>query len=264
MSEYYIKQPQTDNSRGPLNLEQLVSMAETGVISEDTLLYDEISEKWRPFNTYSDLLPMVFPERKTLSLNRLEAAPTEDHVASEIAQGKLKPKVSTEDLLAAAQGETKETRHIGQRKASTEKAAELAAPGIGTLLAISAIALIFPAKDTVIEALSTQSALFTVLLNPLLILGLLLAACSVGVYLGLTEVFPLLRILGAASVGMLLYLFWAWQNPLFAACGAMMGTGLFLSTLASRQSWMLFSLLIGIAGASILAYHAISGNIAYP
>jgi hypothetical protein len=264
MSEYYIKQPNTDNSRGPLSLEQLVSMAETGTILEDTLLYDEISEKWRPFSTYTDLMPMVFPERKTLSLNRIEAAPTEDHVASEIAEGKIKPKVSTEDILAAAQGETKETRHIGQRKASKEKAAELAAPGIGTLLAISAVALIFPAKDIVIEAISTQSALFSVLLNPLLLLGLLLAACSVGIYLGLTEIFPLVRGLAAATVGMLLYLFWAWKNPFFAAYGAMMGTGIFLSTISTRQSWMLLNLLIGIAGASMLVFHAITGAITYP
>jgi len=264
MSEYYIKQPDTDHARGPLSLEQLISLAETGNITEDTLLYDEISEKWKPLTAFHDLLPLVFPEKKKLSLNRIEAVPTEDHVASEIAEGKVKPKVSTESILAAASGDTKETKHIGNRRKSKEKAAELAVPGIGALLAICAVALIFPSKNLVIAALSSEEAVFGILINPMVLLGLVHAAFSVGVFLGVTSLFPYVRFFAALAFGMMGYLFWAWENPLLAGGAMLMSAGLFGATISTRYFWMLLSLMLGFVGAIAIAYFAVTGVIVYP
>lgn len=264
MSEYYIKQPDTDHARGPLSLEQLTSLAETGNVTEETLLYDEISEKWKPITAYAELLPMLFPERKRLSLNRIEAVPTEDHVANEIAEGKVTPKVSTDTILAAASGDTKETRHIGRRKKSREQAAELAVPGIGALLALSAIALIYPARTLVADAIESESALYAILLNPMVLIGLVHAAFAVGVFLGVTSLFPWVRFTSALCTGLFAYLFWAWQNPFFALCSVFMGTGLFIATISSRAGWMLFSLILGMIGAATLTYFSVTGTIVYP
>lgn len=264
MSEYYIKQPDTDHARGPLSLEQLISLAETGNVTEDTLLYDDVSETWKPVTAYPDLLPSLFPERKRLSLNRIEAVPTEDHVANEIAEGKVAPKVSTETILAAASGDTRETRHIGRRKKSREQAAELAVPGIGALLALSAVALIFPARGLVSDAIESESALYAVLLNPMVLVGLIHAAFAVGVFLGVTSLFPWVRFTSALCVGLFSYLFWAWHNPFFAMCSVFMGVGLFVATISTRAGWMLFSLILGMIGSATLAYFSITGVILYP
>jgi len=264
MSEYYIKQPGTDHTRGPLNLEQLVSLAETGSVSEDTLLYDEFSEKWKPISSYPDLLPAIFPERKKLSLNRIEPAPTADDVASEIAEGKIKPKVSTETILKEAAGGTAATRHAVRVQQSMDKAASLAVPGLGTLLAVSAVALIFPAKNLVIDAISSESALYMVFLNPVIIIGLVYAALSAGVFLGMTSLFTWVRFIAGISIGMLAYLFWAWENPFLMDCAILMGGGIFGTSISTRYFWMVISLAIGFIGAVSIAYFAITGVIVYP
>ena len=264
MSEYYIKQPDTDHARGPLNLEQLISLGETGNVTEETLLYDEGTEKWKPLTAFPDLLPLLFPDRKTLTLNRNEAVPTEDHVATEIAEGNVKPKISTESILAAASGDTKDTRHIGRKKESKEKAASMAVPGIAALLTISAVALIFPAKNLVIEAVSSETAFMSIFVNPMVLIGLIYAASALGVFLGVTALFPLVRIIGAITVGLMGYLFWAWGNPFLAYCAILMGTGLFGSTVSTRYFWMLTSLIIGFIGAVSIAYFAVTGVIVYP
>lgn len=264
MPEYYIKQPDTDHARGPLSFEQLLSLAETRNVTEDTLLYDETSEKWKPVGTYPELVRLLFPTEKKLKLNRVEVAPTEEEVASEIAEGKAAPKVSTDTILAAASGDTKETRHVGRLKRSKEKAASLAVPGIGALLAVSALSLIFPAKNLVMDAISSDEALFSVLINPMVLIGITMAAFAVGIFLGVTSLFNFTRYLAAVCTGLMGYLYWAWQSPILAICALMMGGGLFIATISTRYKPLLTSLIIGFIGAITLAYFAITGVIVYP
>ena len=262
MSEYYIKQPDTDHTRGPLNLEQMVSLAETGSIDEDTLLYDEITEKWKPFSSYPDLIPIVFPEKRVLSLNRTEAAPTEKEVIDEIAVGNQKPKVSAEQILAAASGDTKKTRRVGNIRRSREKAAEMAVPGIGTLLLISAFALIYPAKTLVMDSVQNQS-LLTALANPLVLIGAIDLALALLVYMGVTTVFPVVRACAAIACGFMFYLFWAWGSPLLMLIALIMCGGLFIATISTRYFWMLLGLALGITGATTLAYAGIAEMLVY-
>ena len=44
--EFYIRQATETDARGPYNLEQLMSLAETGFVTPETLYYDTISECW--------------------------------------------------------------------------------------------------------------------------------------------------------------------------------------------------------------------------
>lgn len=264
MPEYYIKQPDTDHARGPFSFEQLLSLAETGNVTEDTLFYDETAEKWKPIGANPELVRLLFPTEKKLKLNRMEAAPTEDEVASEIAEGKAAPKVSTETILAAASGDTKDTRHIGRRKRSKEKAASQSVPGIGALLAVSALALIYPAKNLVINAISSDEAFFSVLINPMVLIGLVMIAFAVGIFLGVTSLFNFARYLAAVCTGLMGYLYWAWQSPILAVCALMMGGGLFIATISTRYAPLMISLMIGFIGAITLAYFAITGVIIYP
>lgn len=262
MSEYYIKQPDSDDARGPLTLEQLISLADTNMVSETTLLYDEISEKWKPMASYSDLLPMVFPEKRKLTLDKRETAPTESEITSSITEGQKNPDISTEKILAAAAGKTKETRHVGNLQKSREKAAELAIPGVGALLLVTAFALLYPAKNDIIISIQNQS-LISAIKNPLMLLGFVDIIFAALVFLGVTSTFTLVRISAALSCGLVSYTFWAWENPFMMSLAIMMSIGLFLSTIATRYLLMLFALCIGIIGATTISYAAVAGWFTY-
>ena len=262
MSEYYIKQPDTDHTRGPLTLEQMVSLAETGSIDEDTLLYDEVTEKWKPFSSYPELVPVVFPEKRVLSLNRKEEAPTEKEVIDEIAVGRNKPKISAEGILAAASGDTKSTKRVGNLRRSREKAAGMAVPGIGTLLLITAISLIYPAKTVVMHSIEDQTFMKAIA-NPLVLIGVIDLVFAGLVYMGVTSIFPVIRACAAIACGFMIYLFWAWDSPLLMMISLLMNGGLFISTISTRYFWMLLGLALGITGATTLAYAGIAEMLVY-
>ena len=262
MKEIYIKQPGTDNTRGPLQVDQLEAMATQGSISEDTLVYDEITEKWKPFTAFPELKSQVFPETISLKLSQEEAAPTEQEVADSIAQEKEEPKISAETILAAAEGDTEKTKHIGKIKRSKEKAAELAVPGIATLLIVTGIGLIYPANDLIIKA-SQLSDWSPVLQLPMIWIGAACLGLAATVFLGVTSVFPIIRIVIAGAGGLMCYLFWAWQNSFLLIAALMMSLGLFIATVSSRQLVMIMSLAIGLIGATIIAYTGVMGYLVY-
>ena len=45
MSEYYIRTPEQDESRGPFTVSKLNTLAEAGQVKENTLYYDEDKEE---------------------------------------------------------------------------------------------------------------------------------------------------------------------------------------------------------------------------
>jgi hypothetical protein len=46
MADYYIRTPEREESRGPFDASQLLTLAEAGQITENTLHYDESKEEW--------------------------------------------------------------------------------------------------------------------------------------------------------------------------------------------------------------------------
>ena len=72
MADYYIRTPDYENSRGPFDAAQLLSLAEAGQITENTLHYDENKEEWVPIALNEKLNALVFPEREPLSLRSVE------------------------------------------------------------------------------------------------------------------------------------------------------------------------------------------------
>jgi hypothetical protein len=263
MSEYFIKQPNTDHTRGPLSLEQLTSLGDTGGVTPDTLLYDEITEKWKPLAAYPELTAIVFPPKKSLKLNRKEINPTEEKVANEIAEGKLKPKVSTEKILAAAHGETRQTRHIGRAIRSREQAAGVMIPGIGAALLVGGVALIYPIKNLIFAAADGDPVTLAQMFHPFSLIGVVYLLLSGAVFLGVTSVFPIVRLIAAITVGVSGYLFWAWGNEYLLAAGCGLGLGLFFATISLRYGPMLLSLSIAIAGGALLAYASIGDFLIY-
>ena len=68
--EYYVRKPDSENARGPFDLEKLISLAEAGQIDRQSLYYDEKSEGWKPIGGSPELCAKLFPEKTKLSLKK--------------------------------------------------------------------------------------------------------------------------------------------------------------------------------------------------
>jgi len=66
--EYYIRESSENEARGPFNLEQLVSLAETGQVTIETLWYDAAVEDWTSIGATDSLRSSLFPEKRKLRM----------------------------------------------------------------------------------------------------------------------------------------------------------------------------------------------------
>ena len=73
--EYFVRNPDSENARGPFTMDKLVSLADAGQFTRDSLIYDEEDEKWKAIRDNSALCAQMFPEKKKLTLRRRDTAP---------------------------------------------------------------------------------------------------------------------------------------------------------------------------------------------
>jgi hypothetical protein len=66
--DFYIREATDSEARGPMNLEQLLSLAENTLISAETLWFDPATEGWEPIGSNAELKALLFPERRKLRL----------------------------------------------------------------------------------------------------------------------------------------------------------------------------------------------------
>ena len=262
MADYYIRTPDREESRGPFDSSQLLTLAEADQITENTLYYDETKEEWTPIALNETLISEIFPKRKKLTLK--VAPPPEKKVFAEIdsaleEEEEEEKGLNVEAMLAAAEADTEETRYLKQQDQSFEKAAELSSQGIGLMMLLSAVFFLMPHFSEVTKAFSNGS--YSSLINyPFILVGLVdfvMAAC---LFLAVTEIYPLLRGRGMLTFGFGLYLGWSIGDPLIMAAAAAGGFGIFYATLAQNYPMMLLTILLGVGGNGTLAYLAFVGR----
>ena len=66
MSEYFIRYPDSEEAKGPYNIEQLQSLSEAKRVKPETLYYDEDKEVWVAVNSNEELNESLFPTDKKL------------------------------------------------------------------------------------------------------------------------------------------------------------------------------------------------------
>ena len=66
--DFYIRETGENEARGPMNLEQLTSLAENTLISAETLWFDPAAEAWAPLGSNAELKALLFPEKRKLRL----------------------------------------------------------------------------------------------------------------------------------------------------------------------------------------------------
>ncbi len=256
MPDYYIRTPENAESRGPFNIPKLLTLAEAGQITENTLYFDEDKEEWVPIALNSELKEQVFPEKKKIELKvDVNAGEQADGVGGddEITD------INVEDMLAAAEADTPETRHLKQAEKSLNRAATIAGTGLGVVALASAIALIVP-HIQIISALMNEENMGAIINYPFLMLGLFDLLIAVFLFLSVTDIYPIARARAAFGVGFGIYVGWSMGMPLLVAAWGLGSFGLFLGTLSQRFSLMILSIIIGVGGHGYISYLALSGE----
>jgi hypothetical protein len=252
MADYYIRTPEQDESRGPFDISKLLTLAEAGQVTPNTLYYDEDKEEWIPIALNEELNAEVFPEREKLSLKvGEEAKPKLD----EADPGGI----NVESMLAAAEGATEEKKKLTRQKKSFERAATISAVGLGLMMLFSALYMLLPLMPVLQGAISDQQ--FATIFNyPTVLIGVFDLIMAILLLLTVTEVYPLVRGRAMLGLGFGVYVGWSLGDPILMAVSAAAGIGVFLATISQSLNTMIAAFIIGIGGNLYLAYLALNGR----
>ena len=261
MSDYYIRTPEQDESRGPFDASKLNTLAEAGQVNPNTLYYDEDKEEWVPLALNTELHAQVFPKHEKLTLGlRKETEASEadkkkaDGKADEKADG-----IKVESMLSAAEGNTEQRRKQTQRRKSLEKATSIAAVGLAIMMLFSALYMILPLIPELQKQLPSQG-LPSVLNYPVILVGIFDFLMAVLLLLSVTDIYPLLRGRAMLGLGFGGYVGWAIGDPLLVGLSIAAGVGIFMGTLAHRMSVLMAAFILGIGSHAYLAYLALGGR----
>lgn len=255
MSDYYIRTPEQDESRGPFDIAKLSTLAEAQQVTPSTLYYDEDKEEWLPIASNSELHALVFPEPEKLSLS----AKPEETPKKKKKKGKGNAELNVETMLAQAEGDTVERRKVARKKKSFEKATALAAVGLGVMMILSALFMILPLMP-VIQQFLNEGHIHYALDFPTVLFAIFDITVGVLLLLTVTDVYPLARARAMLGMGFGVYIGWALGDPIIMGASAAAGIGIFVATIAQRLGLMMLAFALGIGGNGFLAYLALNGR----
>ena len=239
--EFYIRNASETEARGPFTHEHLISLAETGQVTKETLYYDAIKEQWTPITDNTELTAVVFPEKAALKLKAKVKLKTINVTDTNAAP------ISVDDMLAAAEGRTDETKDKLDPAIARERAAAVGLYSTIALLLISAVALMLPSIDIL-------SDLDPVVLiqHPLALLGGFNLVLAVLLLLQMTSVYPVIRFSAAMGVGLVGFLLWTQGQTMPLAAFAIGSAGLYFCTVF--VSFIGIGLAVGLGFAGMLGY----------
>lgn len=241
--EFYIRGAEETEARGPFSLEQMTSLAEAGQVTGDTLFYDASSEQWSAIKTNAELLALLFPEKTKLKLRTQETFNTLNTTPKEAAP------ITVNEMLAAAEGRTAETKDKSDPELAMARAAKIGMWGAVAILLVSAAGEILPSVDVVMAFTPAK-----LLAQPLVVLGVIDALLGLLLALGVVSLYPVVRFRAALGLGFVGFLFWAHGQtlallPLLAA-----SAGLFVCTISVSVVAVIIAVALGVAGAGALTY----------
>ena len=266
MSDYYIRTPDRDEQRGPFDHSQLLTLAEAGQITQDTLYYDDSKEEWVPIASNADLKAQVFPEREKLKLKVQEPVDEETTDSKRKKKKKDKGKKVAEEkevrtvtqMLADAEKEPDSVRIRRKLRESLQKAIFISNNGLSLILLLYAFMLIAPHMAVVHNAISSWQ-LRPIFDYPLLALGLLDFVMAILMYFGAREMHSYDRARSMLTFGFGVYIGWSLGdfNIMFASGAA--GLGAFCATLSKKYTTAMLMTVIGLGGSLVLAYYSFVG-----
>jgi len=284
MEEYYVKAPETENEDGPFTLDQLKELVESGLLtpaslvrasteaefltlSENPALWDAIKPvpkpalKLRSRSTSSDGNPDSSPANAAENATSEKTQQKSTPAAKAPAKKQTSPPSPYEEskditrMLSAAEGKTEQTRHIQRLKKSRARAVGLLLPSLVFTLLMSVAIIVQPSWQAIFEMFKSGNYSLEILTgNWLLLFAIADLFLAIGIGLGQTGLFSLMRLRCGIGIGFFLFLFYSRQE--WAAAGAItaMQLGLIGATLCIRLSTTLFFSLLALGGGATMIW----------
>jgi len=243
IKEFYIRNADETDSRGPFSLEQMSSLAETGQVTPATLFYEPQNEQWVAIQDDPEVKALLFPEKKRLVMKKDAQVPTLNK------QSDTSAPIDVTDMLAAAEGRTQDTADKSEHLVMADRCAKFGLYGCTVMLILAAAAEILPSIE-VLTAFSPEKLLGA----PLLILGVLDVFLAILLLLGVVASYPLIRFRAMLGLGLMGFLFYCQGQTVeltAAICGSI---GLYLCTAFLSYAPIFLGLLLGVGGMAGLAF----------
>lgn len=254
--QYYIRQPDTEERRGPFTVEKLISLVDADQVTKETLIYNDETQQWTALILNEELKNAVFPEKETLVLKPKSA---DEMDLLNLGEDKI-PEITVHDMLAAAEGTTEETAHLKKKEKWEAKAAELSRPVLASIMLLSAFTFVYPSWQIVQEIINEQNYLL-ILQKPMVILGAADLFFAISVFLGVTEVYQIIRFRFMLGMGYFGFIYWAaWQaggdlTSLYLMVSVIASSiGVYICTITLRFFLMLISAVVALAGICAYAW----------
>lgn len=242
MQELYIRNATETEARGPFSPQQIADLAEAGQVTAETLTYDAATEQWVALNTNPELMAIVFPEKKKLSLKAKEIKTLNK------ADENAKP-ITVNDMLDAAEGRTDDTKDKSDPQIAMARAAKVGMIGGTVALIAAAAAEILPGASALMAGDGAK-----LLAQPLVFLGLVDIGFAVMLGLGMSTLYPLVRFRAALGFGLAGFMFYAQGQPTALIAVAAGSVGLYLCTVFVNLIPAIIAALAGVGGMGFLAW----------
>ena len=244
--EIYIRNATDTEAKGPYGVEQLVSLAETGGITAETLIYDATTEQWVTLGSNAELMAAIYPEKKKLLLKAKEIKTL--NKADENAKA-----ITVDDMLAAAEGRTDETSDKKNPEIAMMRAAKIGMWAAIFTFVVSAAGEILPGVDALMSLDPEQ-----LIQHPLVLLGAVDVVLAVLLGLGMVNLYPFVRFRAALGFGLLGFIFYVQGHPVNLIEIAVASAGLYLCTICVSLLPVIIAAAAGILGAAAVAWGFIS------
>ena len=244
--EIYIRNASETEARGPYNHEQLVSLAETGGVTPETLVYDATTEQWVTLGANPELMAVAFPEKKKLVLKAKDIKTL--NKSEENARA-----ITVDDMLAAAEGRTSETADKQNPEIAMARAARIGMWSAIVTLVVAAAGEILPGTDALMSMDSAK-----IIAQPLVILGAVDIVLAVLLGLGMVSLYPFVRFRAMLGLGLVGFMCYAQGLHVPLVEVAIGSAGLYLSTVFVSLMPVLLGAAAGIIGMGALTWSFIS------
>jgi hypothetical protein len=244
--EYYIREASESEARGPFILEQLVSLAETGQVTVDTLWYDPTVEDWASVGANEELKAALFPEKRKLRMKAREAVP-------QVRKSEELAPITVADMLAGAEGRTSDTKDKIDPAFAQANAARIGMWSSVVCLVLAAAGEILPGADVIAAGDVTK-----ILGEPLIFLGALDLFMATMLGLGVLSFYPGVRFRAAAGLGLFGFIFFAQGLTLPLLAIAAGSAGLYVATITVELLPVIVSSALGLAGMAGASYFLLS------
>jgi len=244
--EFFIRLPDAEDAKGPYNIEQLVSLAEAKKITSETQFYDDQKEVWLALRASKELHEQIFPSERKLSLRQGQSPEME--LLNEAVE-ESSEKVSIEQILAAADGDTDETRHKASGTKWKERTSQYTLWSITLTLLMSAGGFAYLNYE-----LFASMDYFAMLKNPFAVLAAIDLILGLCMALSATSLYPIVRFRAMAGLGFLVLYAVNFDQPVMAIAAAVGMLGLFINTMTLQISVFMLSGPMAIGGTAVMIY----------